>query len=85
MGVVIKQSIKGTIVNYVGIAIGFLTTFFIVTKYLTQEEIGLNRVLIDAGILFASFTQLGTTPPSSVSSPISKTRTRNTTGFSSGH
>lgn len=60
MGIVIKQSIKGTIVNYVGIAIGFITTFFIVTKYLTQEEIGLARMLIDAGVLFASFAQLGT-------------------------
>ena len=60
MGIVINQSIKGTIVNYVGIAIGFLTTFFIVTKYLTQEEIGLTRVMIDAAILFASFAQLGT-------------------------
>ena len=60
MGIVIKQSIKGTIVNYVGIAIGFVTTFFIITKYLTQEEIGLTRVLIDAAILFASFSQLGT-------------------------
>ena len=60
MGIVIKQSIKGTIVNYVGIAIGFITTFFIVTKYLTQEEIGLTRVMIDAAVLFASFAQLGT-------------------------
>ena len=60
MGVVIKQSIRGTIVNYLGIAVGFVTTFFIITKYLTQEEIGLSRVLIDAAILFASFAQLGT-------------------------
>jgi O-antigen/teichoic acid export membrane protein len=60
MGIVIKQSIRGTIVNYVGVIIGFLTTFFIITKYLTQEEIGLTRVLIDAAILFASFAQLGT-------------------------
>ncbi len=60
MGIVIKQSIRGTIVNYVGIAIGFLTTFFIVTAYLTQEEIGLTRVMIDAAILFASFAQFGT-------------------------
>ena len=59
MGIVIKQSIKGTIVNYVGIAIGFVTTFFIITKYLTQEEIGLTRVLIDAAILFASSTSSG--------------------------
>ena len=60
MGVVIKQSIRGTIVNYLGIAVGFVTTFFIITRYLTQEEIGLSRVLIDAAILFASFAQLGT-------------------------
>lgn len=60
MGIVIKQSIRGTIVNYVGIAIGFLTTFFVLTAYLTQEEIGLSRVLIDAAILFSSFAQLGT-------------------------
>ena len=60
MGVVIKQSIRGTIVNYLGIAVGFVTTFFIITKYLKQEEIGLSRVLIDAAILFASFSQLGT-------------------------
>lgn len=60
MGVVIKQSIRGTLVNYIGIAIGFLTTFFVMTAYLTQEEIGLTRVMIDAAILFSSFAQLGT-------------------------
>jgi len=60
MGVVIKQSIRGTIVNYVGIIVGFVTTFFIITRYLTQEEVGLTRVLIDAAILYASFAQLGT-------------------------
>lgn len=60
MGIVIKQSIRGTLVNYVGIAIGFLTTFFVMTAYLTQEEIGLTRVMIDAAILFSSFAQLGT-------------------------
>ena len=60
MGLVIRQSIKGTIVNYLGVAIGFLTTFFIITAYLTQEEVGLTRVLIDTAILFSSFAQLGT-------------------------
>ena len=40
MGVIIRQSIKGTIVNYIGIAIGLFTTFFVMTKYLTTEEVG---------------------------------------------
>lgn len=60
MGVIIRQSIKGTIVNYIGIAIGFFTTFFILTNYLTAEEVGLTRVLVDAAFLFSGLAQLGT-------------------------
>ena len=60
MGIVVRQSIKGTIMNYLGVLVGFVTTFFIVTKYLTTEEVGLTRVLVDASILLSSLAQLGT-------------------------
>ena len=60
MGVIAKQSIKGTIVTYLGVAVGFLTTFFVITRFLTAEEIGLARVLIDAATLFIGLAQLGT-------------------------
>ena len=60
MGIIIRQSIKGTIVNYAGTLIGFVTTFFVLTRFLSTEEIGLVRVLIDASILFMSIAQLGT-------------------------
>ena len=60
MGVIAQQSIKGTIVTYIGVAVGFLTTFFVLTRFLTAEEIGLTRVLIDAATLFVSLAQLGT-------------------------
>ena len=53
MGVIIRQSVKGTLANYLGIAVGFFTTFFILTKYLTAEEIGLTRILVDAGVLLS--------------------------------
>ena len=59
MGVVARQSIKGSMANYIGVAIGFFTTFFVLTKCLTKEEIGLTRVLVDAATLFAAFAQLG--------------------------
>lgn len=61
MGIVIRQSIKGTIVNYVGAFIGFLTTMFVVTKFLKPEEIGLTKVLYEVALLFCGFAQLGTT------------------------
>lgn len=60
MGVVVRQSIKGTIMNYLGVVVGFITTFFIITKYLTTEEVGLTRVLVDASILLSSLAQVGT-------------------------
>ena len=60
MGIVVRQSIKGTIASYFGVAIGFITTFFILTRLLTAEEIGLTRVFIEAATLFAGLAQLGT-------------------------
>lgn len=60
MGVIARQSIKGAIANYIGVAIGFFVQFFVMTKYLTQDEIGLTRVMVDAAMLFSSLAQLGT-------------------------
>jgi O-antigen/teichoic acid export membrane protein len=60
MGVVIRQSIKGTIITYAGAFIGFLTTMFVVTKFLLPEDIGLTKVVLEAGTMFAALAQLGT-------------------------
>ena len=60
MGIVVRQSIKGTIMNYIGVTVGFITTFFVMTKYLTQEEIGLTRVMADAALLLSGLAALGT-------------------------
>ena len=60
MGVIAKQSVRGTIVTYLGIAVGVVTTFFVLTRFLTTEEIGLARVLVDAATLFIGLAQLGT-------------------------
>lgn len=60
MGVIARQSIRGALANYLGVAIGFVTTFFVLTDCLTQEEIGLTRVMVDAAMLFSGLAQLGT-------------------------
>ncbi|MEI8205209.1 MAG: lipopolysaccharide biosynthesis protein, partial [Bacteroidota bacterium] len=59
MGIVIRQSIKGSIVTYAGAFLGFLTTAFVVTFFLTPEQFGLTRVLIEAAGLVALFAQVG--------------------------
>ena len=60
MGIIIRQSIKSTFVNYVGSFIGFLTTMLILPKFLQPEEIGLTRVVYEAAVLVCSFALLGT-------------------------
>ena len=60
MGIVARQSIKGTLATYLGAAVGIVTTFFIQTKALTADEIGLIDVLLQCGLLFAGIAQLGT-------------------------
>ena len=59
MGIIIRQSIKGTIVNYIGSFIGFLTLIYVFTKFFEPEDIGLTQVIYNAALLIAGFAQLG--------------------------
>ena len=60
MGIVVRQSVKGTIATYIGVAVGIVTTFFIQTKALQPEEIGLIDILVWCAYLFSGLAQLGT-------------------------
>ena len=60
MGIVARQSIKGTIATYIGVAVGVITTFFIQTKALRPEQIGLIDILLQCSLLFGGLAQLGT-------------------------
>lgn len=57
--VIARESLWGTIVTYVGVAIGFLTTFFVLTTYLTPEEVGLTRLLVEVATLLSGLGMLG--------------------------
>lgn len=81
MGIIARQSIKGTIATYIGVAIGFVTTFFILTSYLTPEEVGLTRVLVDAATLFSSLALMGTSSSTLRFYPHFKDGSRNQQGL----
>ncbi|MBK7632179.1 MAG: oligosaccharide flippase family protein [Ignavibacteriales bacterium] len=59
MGIVIRQSIKTTVVSYLGFAIGYVNTLFLFPLVLSKEQIGLTRLLISVSFLFATFASLG--------------------------
>ncbi len=59
MGIIIKQSIKGSIWTYLGVGIGFITTAYLFPKYLTTDTIGLFGLLVAWSVLFAQFFSMG--------------------------
>jgi O-antigen/teichoic acid export membrane protein len=60
MGVIKKQTIKGSIYSYLGVAVGFLVTFISV-KQLTTAQIGLTGILVAVSGIYSQFSTLGFT------------------------
>ncbi len=59
MGIVIRQSIKGSIWSYLGVIVGFITTAYLYPKYLEPEVIGLFSLLVSWSALTGQFSSLG--------------------------
>lgn len=81
MGIIAKQSIQGTVITYLGVAVSIVTTFVVMTRFLTAEEIGLTRVMVDTATLFIGFAQLGTSSSVIRFYPYFKTEDRRDHGF----
>jgi O-antigen/teichoic acid export membrane protein len=59
VGVIKRQGIKNTIITYIGIIIGAVNIIFIQPKLLTEEELGLTRLLYDFAYLIGLAVPLG--------------------------
>lgn len=59
MSLLIKNTIQTSIINYIGVIIGFVTVLFIQTKVLSEEEIGVIRLLADKSLIFVHFFMFG--------------------------
>jgi O-antigen/teichoic acid export membrane protein len=59
LGIIQRQSIKGTIYSYLGVAIGFITTGLLFPRFLTTEQVGLLSLLVSYSNLFAILAILG--------------------------
>lgn len=59
MGIIIRQSIKGSIWSYLGVGIGFITTAYLFPKYLSTDTIGLFGLLGSWSIILAQLFSLG--------------------------
>lgn len=54
MGIIIRQSIKASLVSYVGVLIGAFNVLWLFPKYLSKEEIGLINLIESSALLFVA-------------------------------
>lgn len=59
MGIIIRQSIKNTIISYLGIVLGFVTTILLFPRILTPDQYGLTRLFLSIVTIASQFSHLG--------------------------
>ncbi len=59
MGVIQRQGIKNIIVNYLGLFIGYVNILIIQPNYLSQQEVGLLKMLFSFSAIVSTFLPMG--------------------------
>lgn len=59
MGLVQRETIKGSVYSYLGVLVGFITIVIIQPKVLNEEQVGLLGLLNDFSVTFATFAFIG--------------------------
>ena len=80
MGVIKKQTIKGSVYSYLGVAIGFFYTI-ISLKLLSTEQIGLTTILVAISGIYSQFSTLGFTKVIERLFPYFRDKDKNHNGF----
>lgn len=59
MGIVIKQSLRSSLIAYIGVIIGYVNVLWLYPYFLSTEQIGLFRLVQSSAYLLATFGQMG--------------------------
>jgi hypothetical protein len=81
VGIIQRQTFRGTIWAYLGVGIGFVTTVLIYPNVFSTDEIGLLRLLVAYSALFAQFATLGFTRVATMLFPYFRNYENNHHGF----
>ncbi len=59
MGVIIKNSIKATVINFIGAVLGMISLLLVQTSFLQPDQIGDLRLILDKAIVLVPFVIIG--------------------------
>jgi O-antigen/teichoic acid export membrane protein len=81
LGIIKRQAYWGTILSYLGVGIGYITTAIIFPKFLTTSEIGLLAIFMSYGYIFGQLGTLGTGRITITVFPMLRERSKSHHGF----
>ncbi|RLD44563.1 MAG: hypothetical protein DRI89_03100 [Bacteroidetes bacterium] len=59
MGIIQKQTIKGSIYSYLGVGMGYLNVVILMPQLFTTEQVGLTQILLSISAIFSLIGSLG--------------------------
>ena len=59
MGIIVKQSLKGSIWSYLGLVVGYLNVGLIMPNFFSTDQIGLVQLFVAISAIFSNFSSLG--------------------------
>lgn len=59
LGIVLRQGLRNTVISYIGLALGFVNTAFVVPRFLAAHELGLTSTLLAMATIYAQLSGLG--------------------------
>jgi O-antigen/teichoic acid export membrane protein len=80
MGVIKRQTIKGSVYSYLGLAVGFFVTI-LSPKLISAEQIGLLSILVAVSAMYSQFATLGFTKVIERLFPYFRDKDQNHNGF----
>ncbi len=81
MGIIIRQSIKGSFWSYAGLVLGYINLGIIMPKFLEPEQVGLIQLFAATTLIFAQFSTLGFPSVINRMFPFFRNRSRGNNGF----
>lgn len=81
MGIIIRQSLKGSIWSYLGLIIGYINVGIIMPQFFRTDQIGLVQLFAALTIIFANFSTLGFVSVINKMFPIFRNKKENHNGF----
>jgi O-antigen/teichoic acid export membrane protein len=81
LGIIKRQAYAGTLLTYLGMAVGFITTALLFPKHLSTAEIGLVNIFLSYAYIFGQLATLGTGRITIVFFPHYKDRQKKHHGF----